>query len=251
MKPNVGSIRRIHDNKVQPIEIADRLPVVHRCTAERIHPQVQAAGGNRLHVDHITKVLDIRRHEIISAYRRGFARDFDGYATDLGNAFAKQAVCLLLDPRCDVRVGRSPAGRVVLETAILRWIVRGCYDDSVGRVFAMRSVIHQDSSRYDGRRSESVITLNDRFHPVGGQYFKSGPLRQTRQGMRVLSHQERAVDSVGPPIVTDGLCDRQDVRFSEGPVERCAPMPARAEAYELAWIIQVRAPGVVLVFEFR
>ena len=59
----------IYDNKVQPIEIADRLPVVHRCTAERIHPQVQAAGGNRLHVDHITKVLDIRRHEIISAYR--------------------------------------------------------------------------------------------------------------------------------------------------------------------------------------
>ena len=115
----------------------------------------------------------------------------------------------------------------------------------------MRSVVNQDRSRDDRRRSEPVVTLNYRLHTVGRQYFEGGSLRRTRQGMRVLSHQERAVNSIGPPVVADGLGDRQDVRFSEGPIERCAPMPARTEAHELAWIIQVGTPRVVLVFELR
>ena len=69
--------------------------------------------------------------------------------------------------------------------------------------------------------------------------------------MGVLSHQERSADSVRPPVVADGLGDRQDVRFIEGPVERRSSMSARAEAYQLAWIIEVGTPRVVLVFELR
>jgi hypothetical protein len=40
-------------------------------------------------------------------------------------------------------------------------------------------------------------------------------------------------------IVADGLRDREDMGFGERPMERRSAMPAGAEAYQLARIIEI------------
>ena len=66
-------------------------------------------------------------------------------------------------------------------------------------------------------------------------------LGRTREGVRVLAHEERPVRALAPTVVADGLGDGQDVGFVEGAVQRGAAVPAGAEADPMA-----RVPGVGL-----
>ena len=67
--------------------------------------------------------------------------------------------------------------------------------------------------------------------------------------MRVLAHEERAVDALAPAVFADGLRDGQDVGLGEVPSQRRAAMAAGAEADELVGIANVRLALVILAFE--
>ena len=70
-----------------------------------------------------------------------------------------------------------------------------------------------------------------------------------RQAVRVLAHVERAVDPLAPPVVADGLGDRQDVGLGERPLGGRPAVPARAEADELLGVVHVGPAIVVLALE--
>ena len=120
-----------------------------------------------------------------------------------------------------VRHIRRPAvGRVVLETSILRWIVRRGDNNAIAQVFLATSVVNQNGMRNGGRRSNTVVALDYCFDIVGGQNFKRGALRWRRQRMCVLAHIERTIDSLAAAIVANGLSDCQDESLGEGPCQR-------------------------------
>ena len=64
------------------------------------------------------------------------------------------------------------------------------------------------------------FALNDGLHSVRRQHLERRALRGPGQRVRILAHVERPVRALRPPVVADGLRDRQDVRFGKGAIER-------------------------------
>ena len=50
---------RVHDLDIQTVDFVDRLPVMHRRAAERVHPQLEAGGADGVHVDDVPQVVDV------------------------------------------------------------------------------------------------------------------------------------------------------------------------------------------------
>src|SRR5206468_9012318 len=62
-------------------------------------------------------------------------------------------------------------------------------------------------------------------------------------------HEDRAADPGAPPVLTNGLGDRQNVRFGERAVKRAATMAAGAKADRLHRIGRIRVSFEVVAFE--
>ena len=232
---------RVHHVDIHAIGFVDRPPVMHRRAAERVHPQLEAGGADCVHVDDVPQVLDIGQDEVLSVRGRCLDRRRQRHAFDPGIAAQEQLVGPVLDPFRDIGIGRAAVGRVVLEAAILRGIVRRRDDDAIRRVLLAAAIIHEDGPRDDRRRRDAVVGLDDRRHPVGCQHLQRGALRRPGQRVRVLAHVERTVRAMAATVIADGLADGQDVGFGERAQERCSPVPAGAEGDELKRIRQIRA----------
>ena len=152
----------------------------------------------------------------------------------------------MLDPLRHVGVGRAAVRRVVFEAAVLRRIVRRRDDDAVGETPIAAAVVDEDRPRDDRRRRDPVVPLNDGFDVVGGKHLQRGALGRAGQGMRVLAHEQRAVDAVRPPVVADRLGDGKDVRLGERAVARRAAMAAGAEADPRCRVVGIR-PGLEIL----
>ena len=113
-----------------------------------------------------------------------------------------------------------PLVRVVLEASILRRIVRGRDDDTVGEVFLAAAVINQDRARDDWGRSYAVVLLDDVSTLFAANTSSAVRCAGLGQRVRVLSHVERAVGAMRSPVVADRLSDGQNVRFGESAVQR-------------------------------
>ena len=55
----------VDDLDVETVDAIDRLPVVHGSAAERIDAELQSRRTDRLHVDDVPQVLDVRQHEVL------------------------------------------------------------------------------------------------------------------------------------------------------------------------------------------
>ena len=55
----------VHDDDVQMIDGVDWLPVGLGGAAEWIHAQLQAGAADRIHIDDVSQILDVRQHEIL------------------------------------------------------------------------------------------------------------------------------------------------------------------------------------------
>ena len=53
MKEKVGSTPRVDDLEVQPVALGDRLPEGHAGAAHRIDADLEAGGGDGVHVDDV------------------------------------------------------------------------------------------------------------------------------------------------------------------------------------------------------
>ena len=69
--------------------------------------------------------------------------------------------------------------------------------------------------------------------------------------MRILAHEERTIRSGSAPVVTNGLCDGQDVRFIESSMEWGSAMAARSEAHPLIRITRIRPALVIIAYKPR
>src|SRR5262249_25167511 len=146
---------------------------------------------------------------------------------------AQQLVSAALNPLCYVGVSGTTIGRIVLETAVRRRVVRRRDDDAVGEILFTIPVINENCSRDNRRRSEAVISLDDSFNTICREHFQSGALGWPGHGVRILAHKEGAVVSLAAPVITNGLSDGQNMGFGERSLKRRAPMSARSEADEL------------------
>ena len=69
--------------------------------------------------------------------------------------------------------------------------------------------------------------------------------------MRILPHVERPVDGLHSTVLADCLCDRENVRFVKGAVERRSAVPARPEAHQLIDVAYIGLLFEVLFFHPR
>src|ERR687889_504024 len=82
-------------------------------------------------IKHAIEVVDVGAEEVVR--RRGGARPCEGDPKDAFQAGLDVAVGGRGDPGGRVGVRRAAAGRVVLEAAVARRVVRGRDDDPVGK----------------------------------------------------------------------------------------------------------------------
>ena len=164
-------------------------------------------------------------------------------------AVAKQRVGARLDPFGDIGIGRPAVGRIVLEAAVLRRIVRGRDDDAVGEAVAAPAIVDENGVGDRRRRREAVIALDDGRHLVGRQHLQRRALRRPRERVRVLAHVERTGDGLLMPVVADRLGDRQDVRLVERAAQGCSAVPAGPEADLLGGIVRIRPALEIVPFQ--
>ena len=105
---------------------------------------------------------------------------------------------------------------------------------------AMVAVVHQDGPGNDRGRCKTVVGLDHRLHPVGGEHLERVALRRTRERMGILAEKQRTVDALRGAIVADRLGDGEDVVAVETAVQRAAAMAAGAEAHPLGGILHIR-----------
>ena len=206
---------RIHDDNVQVIDRVDRLPIRPGGTTERVYPQLEAGGADEVHIDDVPQILNVRHHEVLLVCRVCLDGGRKGQTFDAGVALAQQSVGPVLDPRGDVEVSGTTVGWIVLETAVLRRVVRGRDDNAVGEVPCTIPVVNEDVPRDDRCRRDAVALLDDGLHCIGRQHLQCGALGRRGQGVCVLPHVEWAVDALTVPIVTNGLRNGENVRFGE------------------------------------
>ena len=197
--------------------------------------------AHHVHVEHVAEVADVGQDEILLVRGGGLHRRRERHARHAGVPVAQQRVGAILDPAGDIGVGRPAVRRVVLEAAVLGWIVRRGNDDAIGEVHRGDGDCSTRMAReITGVGRDTVVLLDDGLDPVGGEHLERGALRRRGEGVRVLPEVERAVDAALAPVLTDRLGDGQDVCFSEGAVERGAAMPAGAEGDLLRRVVRAR-----------
>ncbi len=229
---------RAHHGKVELVAVGDRLPVMHAGTTQRIDAHLHAGAADRVEVDDMGEVGHIVVEKIVSVRGGGLARLRQRHPLHPLQAAFEQRVGALLHPVGDVGIGRTAVGRVVLEAAVVRWIVRRRDHDAVGQTAVappavMQFVVDQDRVRHRRRGRELAAAGEHRLHTVRRQHFQRTLQRRLRQGMGVRTDEQRAVDALALAVFADRLADRQDVPFVEAALERTAAMTGRAERHPL------------------
>src|SRR5258707_4576905 len=99
-------------------------PIFDAGPAERIHAQAKPSALDRRHIDDVPQIADVRV-EIVVPVRRGGAQPLLVWdAVYAFEAALHQLIRPSFDPAGDAAIGRSTIGRVVLEPAVVRRIVR-------------------------------------------------------------------------------------------------------------------------------
>ena len=74
MNPKVGSTRSLITREFEAVALRNARPIMHAGAAERIDAHAYARGADRLHVDDISEILDVRADEVVLVGRSGAAR---------------------------------------------------------------------------------------------------------------------------------------------------------------------------------
>ena len=162
-----------------------------------------------------------------------------------GETGGDDLVGAVLNPLGGGGVGRATVGWVVLEAAVLGWVVRGGDDDAVGEVDLAAAVVGEDGVRERGGWCVGEVGVDHGFDVVGDENFEGGGEGGFGECVRVLREEEGSGDGLVAAVVADSLSDGGDVVFVEGGVEGAAAMAGGAEGYTLSWDGWIRMQGVV------
>ena len=235
----------IHHFQVQLVVLGDGRPVAHAGTAQWVDAQAQIGAADHVEVDDICQVGDIAAHVVVALGGRRRQRLLVVHALDASQVRRQQLVGLGLDPLGHVAVGRAAVGRVVLEAAALRWVVRRGDDDAVGQALLAATVVAEDGMGHRRGRGVLVVLAQHHLHAIGGQHFQGAGGGRGGQRVGVGTDEQRAVDAFLLAIQADGLGDRQHVVFVEAQFERSAAVARGAEGHALGRHRGVGTAGVV------
>ena len=178
-------------------------------------------------------------------------RSLQGDSLHARQALGQEPVGLGLDPGGDGRPGGPAAGRVVLEAAARRWVVRRREHDPVRQPHRAPAVVPEDRVRHGGGGRVFLCAGDHDLHPIGRQHLERGGKGRHRQRMGVHAEKQRTGDLLLFPVPADRLADGEDVALVERPVERGPAMARGAEAHPLGCHGRVGCLGVVRGHEPR
>ena len=145
------------------------------------------------------------------------------------SAPVEQLVRRVLNPLRASCIRGAAARRVVLEAAVLRWIVRRRDDDPVGEPGRSAAVVAEDGVGDDRGRRVAVAVVDHHVDFVRRQHLERGRERRLGQRVGVDAEEERTIDALLAAIEADRLGDGQDVRLVERRVEGRAAVAGRPE----------------------
>ena len=157
-----------------------------------------------------------------------------GDALDPFEAGGDEFIGAILDPLGGRGVGRAAVGRVVLEAAVLGWVVRGRDDDAVGAVELQVAIAGKDGVREDRRRGVAEVLVDHDLDVVGGEDLERGREGWLGEGMGIAREKEWTQCVFGSPVFDDGLGDGGDVVVIECRRERAAAMAGGPETDALS-----------------
>ena len=242
---------RVHDRDIQAIPFGDRLPIVQRSPAQRIHANLKAGFRNRLHVDDVAQLFHVRRQEIALLGSRRRERFLVRNGIHPGIIRLKQFIRPPLHRARDIGIGRTTLRRVVLKTAIGWRIMAWRDDDAIGQIFRFSPVPGQNRQRNGRSWCKTVVLLDHRPNFIRRQNPKRGLLRRRRQRVRIHPHQHWSGDAHFRPVLTDRLGDGQNMSLVEGPRRGSPAVTTGTEADCLAGIVRVRRQLVIGAIQSR
>ena len=117
---------------------------MHACAAQRVHTHADLGAADGVHVDHLPQVVHVVA-QVVVLVRGGGAQCLRmGHASHAVQLAFQVMVGRCLDALGNVLTGWATVRRVVFETTIARWVVRGCDDDAVGARSLAAAVVLQD-----------------------------------------------------------------------------------------------------------
>ena len=243
---------RVHDVDVQAVDVVDRLPVGQRRAAERIDAQREAAA---LESRPCRRRWPDRGHRAARDLRDEWSRPsapppigtrLTPALPSLSRSFARSSIQRVTS----VSAG-PPSSGLYLKPPSSGGLCDGVMTMPSARWVVATAVVDEDRARDDGRRRDAIVALDDRLDAVGGQHFERRATARVPTARACPSQDTAAARAMRLPVVADRLRDRQDVRLGEGPRQRRAAMPARAESHELIRVARIGTSIVVVALELR
>ena len=247
MKPKVGSTVSLVMVSAMSMDLGDGGPPGHGRATERVDPDAQAGAGDGRHVDDRRQAGHVGGHEVVAGRR--CPSSWAGTRATPSTPEASSCVGRVLDRPRHRGVGRAAAGRVVLEAAVGRRIVRGRDHDAVGAAAWVLAVPGQDGVRDAGRRRVAIGAVDADVDLRSDQDLQGRQEGRLAERVGVAAHEERSRDALRPPERHDGRGGGHDVGLVEGRGQRGAAMTRRAEGHPLGRLRGVGAARVVGVHE--
>jgi len=207
----------VHDSQVGQQVLRDVLPVLRRGAAHRVGTDAQPGRPDRFHVDDLGQFGAVRG-AIVEAHdlAGGLVVGHPGDRPEVG----QQLVGAIGDPAGGIRVSGAAIGRVVLEAAIARGIVRRGDDDSVGlRPAGVLTVVPDDRPRHGRGRSVFVLAFGEYLDALGDQHLDGGLPSRQRKPVGVLADEQGTRGALTGAVLDDCLGDGRDMRFVERSIE--------------------------------
>ncbi len=121
--------------------LGDARPVGDAGAAQWIDGQLEGGAGERREVDDVAEVVDVGGDVVVAVSGVGGEGFGEGEALDALQLVGDELVGAVLDPLGGGRVGGAAVGWVVLEAAVVGWVVRGRDDDAVGLRLAVLAAL--------------------------------------------------------------------------------------------------------------
>ena len=135
-----------HERQIEMVALRNGSPIVDARPTEGVHAQAKPRALDRRHIDDVPQIADVRVEIVVPVRGRGAQRLLVWDAFHACEAALHQFIRPGFDPAGDAAIGRSPSGGVVLESAVVRRIVRRRDDNAVGEPSARGApaVVAQD-----------------------------------------------------------------------------------------------------------
>ena len=220
----------VADGEIESIFFGDRLPVAHARAAHGIGADLETGFCDGFHVDHVAEIFDVGGDEIVGDGGGGCEGVGIVEALDFVVVIGQQFVGAVGDPAGGIGVGRPAVGRVVLEAAVVRRIMRRGDDHAVGQPFGAALVVGKNGVGDDGGGGVAAILVDHHGHAIGGENLQRGLFGRDGERVGILAHEERAGDALLGAVFADGLRNGHDVVFGKAGVQRGAAMAGGAES---------------------